>query len=308
MMTVNDFYDVMNITGTKNYHAIRKSLNYLVIKGIDLSYGYKTGYGRIVILTGKHDEETEIPLINHNVFIKDLEKEPVVVVDLRPYLNTKVKEVEALNDMIRDRSMVDYKVTSAFYMLKLKGKEDSTLNNITYKLISGVLASAVRGNFNIDGDSIVRLQAVLLHFMLSVSKDLKEHEKLEFVKKNILFGRVTIEDLDDMFKDINPTPETTGDLISNINAVDINGSLSIIKEEVFLLAIMGLTNNGIMKKEMLSTIYIPGIAIAMVDVHYNHTFLKKSKFTQLMKAFERSIGLKEASLKIKEEIENGKPE
>ena len=91
----------------------------------DLSYELYQGVPAIYFITGKTEEEKTLPILDFPLELETLRREPALVIDIRPYVNTvKLKDdFNRLSDIVRDKYAVNFLTLMGLlvYRMKLEG-------------------------------------------------------------------------------------------------------------------------------------------------------------------------------------------
>ena len=118
------------------------------VKEEDLSYELYQGTPLLYFITGKDEEEKELPILNFPLAIETLRREPAIIIDIRPYVNNaKIKsEFTKLGEVVIDKYAVNFLTLSA--LLTYRCKLDTTiLKPVQSTLITTFIAicsSAIR--------------------------------------------------------------------------------------------------------------------------------------------------------------------
>ena len=85
------------------------------IREEDLSYELYQGDPLLYFITGKDEEEKELPILNFPLQIETLKREPAIIIDIRSYVNSvKIKdEFTKLSEVVRDKYAVNFLTLSA---------------------------------------------------------------------------------------------------------------------------------------------------------------------------------------------------
>lgn len=87
-----------------NMDKVEHELNkYISSTTDDLSYEVKEDKSRVVIITGKNEQEKELPIWGNPLIFKDVRGNDTVAIDLRPYMKAKLDDMIVVSDMLQDK-------------------------------------------------------------------------------------------------------------------------------------------------------------------------------------------------------------
>ena len=117
---------------TKN---LELKLSEFLIKGTDtknLNYEYVIDREiDVIFITGKNEDEKELPVWNHPLFITVFRGSKKIFVDMRPYVRPKKdEEIININSIVTNRLGFDFTIIRVVYMVLLY-KNKNSIDNIS---------------------------------------------------------------------------------------------------------------------------------------------------------------------------------
>lgn len=285
-----------------NTKELEVKLSEFLIKGRDtrnLNYEYLIDREiDLVFITGKNDEEKDLPIWNHPLFITDFRGNKKVFVDVRPFVKVKKDdEVLTLNNIVSNRLGFDFTIIRIVYMILLY-KDINVIDNISSNLalaFSKWVSSSIKSALYLDVESVVKLEIITLHYILCLINDNKidsnnvdniyfKISKLsKLVRGNIKYVRETCEGIL-----INPSDVV--DLATNIKTAVKNPLVKDINSAT-IYNILSTTWYGINPNEniTMSLEHLPTL-IAIITTSLESKVLKHSRISNILNDNKRNIG------------------
>lgn len=117
--------------------AQKEVLKYLITTDVeDLSYGYKTGNEvELVFITGRNNDEKDIPPFVYPILIKDVRNKPIIAVDLRKF--TKESDSDILAERLKDTANGEFYILLAMVMADFYTEDYGTFRKLFNNLAGG---------------------------------------------------------------------------------------------------------------------------------------------------------------------------
>ncbi len=294
-------YDT-NIGKHVNTKKLEIVLTEFLIKGSDvknLNYEYIIDTEiEVVFITGKNEEERELPIWNHPLLINDFRGRDKIFIDLRTFVRIpKDGEVKDLSMIVNNHLGFNFTIIKLVYMLLLN-KDKTSLTNIHDTVAIGFtkwLTVTLKSSLTLDIESVVKLEIVTMFYILCL---LTDEELTERTVENIYFKisklikvvRGNMKYVKDTCEGININPKDAVDLVENIvTAVDS----PLIKDlnTGVLYNILGNTWNGVNPSEniIMSLEHIPTL-IAVLSTSIESKSLKHSRLANILNDNKRILG------------------
>lgn len=300
---------------TKN---LELKLSEFLIKGRDTSnLNYEFVIDReidVIFITGKNDEEKDLPVWNHPLFIVDFRGSKKIFVDMRPFVKPK-KDVEIINinSIVTNKLGFDFTIIRVVYMVLLF-KDKNSISSISNSLaiaFSKWVSSSIKSALYLDIESVIKLEILTLHYILCKFVDNKldgdEIDNIYFkisklhkaLKGNVKYVRETCIG-------INTNPIDVVDLANNIR-IAIKNPLVKDMTSAMIYNILSTTWYGVNSSEniTMSLEHIPTL-IAIIGTSLENKALKHNRISNILNDNKRSIGgdelMKNIYLTVKDQI------
>ena len=105
----------------------------------ELAYEFYQGDVEIYIITGKNEDEKDLPVFNQPVFFRNIRNKESVAIDLRPYVNQNAvkNDFSKLIEVIRDKHSANFLILSMLLLIKTE------VNTVDLKPIMGNIISSL---------------------------------------------------------------------------------------------------------------------------------------------------------------------
>lgn len=298
-----------------NTKKLEIELSEFLIKGEDiknLNYEYVISDDiEVIFITGKNEEEVNLSVWNHPLFINDFKGTDKIFVDLRPYVRIKDKEFSNLKDIVNNNMAFTFIIVRVLYMALLKDSKDN-INNINDSIATAFtkwIGNAFKSSLSLDVEDNIKLEIVLMHYILCRLNDEELNdrtvENIYFkIGKNLKVVRGNTKYILGVCSDLNHNPIDAVDLVENINR-GVNSSLLNNIDTNLLYNIIGSTWNGIHPTEniAMSLEHIPTL-IAIIFTSLNSKTLKHSRISNTLNNVKRDIKATEFEKIVKLSIED----
>lgn len=300
---------------TKN---LELKLSEFLIKGADtknLNYEYVIDREiDVIFITGKNEDEKELPVWNHPLFITDFRGSKKIFVDMRPYVRPKKdEEIININSIVTNKLGFDFTIIRVVYIALLY-KNKNSIDNISSGLalaFSKWVSSSIKSALYLDVESVIKLEVLTLHYILCKFNDNKlngdDIDNIYFkisklhkaLKGNIKYVRETCIS-------INTEPKDVVDLANNIRTAVKNPLVKDMTSSM-IYNILSTTWFGINPNEniTMSLEHIPTL-IAIMGTSLESKVLKHSRLSNILNDNKRSIGgdelMKNIYLTVKDQI------
>ena len=300
---------------TKN---LELKLSQFLIKGRDtknLNYEYVIDREiDVIFITGKNEDEKELPIWNHPLFITDFRGSKKIFVDMRPYVKPKKdEEIININSIVTNRLGFDFTIIRVIYMVLLyinKNSIDNISNNLAIAFSKWV-STSIKSALYLDVESVIKLEVLTLHYILYKFNDSKlngdDIDNIYFkisklhkaLKGNIKYVRETCIG-------INNEPKDVVDLANNIR-IAVKNPLVKDMTSAMIYNILSTTWFGINPNEniTMSLEHIPTL-IAIVGTSLESKVLKHSRLSNILNENKRTINgddlMKNIYLTVKDQI------
>jgi hypothetical protein len=129
-----------------NVDKIIKALNnYLVMVKEPLNYEVVEKKTKVVIITGKNEQEKNLPDFQHPIVFKDVHNNPIIAIDLRLYMKQNLEDMINVSDYFSDRYNGNLQLNRLIFN-KLMLDDDSFLlgvNNSLNLLFGNIISTIV---------------------------------------------------------------------------------------------------------------------------------------------------------------------
>lgn len=300
---------------TKN---LELKLSEFLIKGRDtknLNYEYVIDKEiDVIFITGKNEDEKDLPIWNHPLFITDFRGSKKIFVDMRPYVRPKKdEEIININSIVTNKLGFDFTIIRVVYMVLLytnKNNIDNISNNLAIAFSKWV-STSIKSALYLDVESVIKLEVLTLHYILCKFNDGKlngnDIDNIYFkisklhkaLKGNVKYVRETCIG-------INTEPKDVVDLANNIR-IAIKNPLVKDMTSAMIYNILSTTWFGINPNEniTMSLEHIPTL-IAIVGTSLESKVLKHSRLSNILNENKRTIGgdelMKNIYLTVKDQI------
>ena len=300
---------------TKN---LELKLSEFLIKGRDtknLNYEYVIDKEiDVIFITGKNEDEKDLPIWNHPLFITDFRGSKKIFVDMRSYVRPKKdEEIININSIVTNKLGFDFTIIRVIYMVLLHTNKNS-IDNISNNLaiaFSKWVSTSIKSALYLDVESVIKLEVLTLHYILCKFNDSKlngnDIDNIYFkisklhkaLKGNVKYVRETCIG-------INTEPKDVVDLANNIR-IAIKNPLVKDMTSAMIYNILSTTWFGINPNEniTMSLEHIPTL-IAIVGTSLESKVLKHSRLSNILNENKRTIGgdelMKNIYLTVKDQI------
>ena len=284
---------------TKN---LELKLSEFLIKGRDtknLNYEYVIDKEiDVIFITGKNEDEKDLPIWNHPLFITDFRGSKKIFVDMRSYVRPKKdEEIININSIVTNKLGFDFTIIRVIYMVLLHTNKNS-IDNISNNLaiaFSKWVSTSIKSALYLDVESVIKLEVLTLHYILCKFNDSKlngnDIDNIYFkisklhkaLKGNVKYVRETCIG-------INTEPKDVVDLANNIR-IAIKNPLVKDMTSAMIYNILSTTWFGINPNEniTMSLEHIPTL-IAIVGTSLESKVLKHSRLSNILNENKRTIG------------------
>jgi len=118
-----------------NTDKIIKSLNtYLINNNEPLNYEVKEDKARVVIITGKNEQEKDLPEFQHPIIFEDHKHRTTIAVDMRLYMRQNLDDMINVTDYLADKYNGKLQLNRLIFNKLILDNDDSFLLSINNKL------------------------------------------------------------------------------------------------------------------------------------------------------------------------------
>jgi len=115
---------------------IVNSINEYIVNADDnLNYEFIEDRIRLVIITGKNNEEMELPNWDHPIVFTNVRHQETVAIDLRPYMKGKLDDIINVKDKLQDKYNGTIQLYRLVFTKLMIENETFWLKNIKYNLM-----------------------------------------------------------------------------------------------------------------------------------------------------------------------------
>jgi len=283
---------LLDITNIKKelirFEILRKNdnLNYEIPNGENHKY---------LFITGKDQDEIDLPVWTQPLVFQNIEKENVIAVDLRKYVKKDV-DLNLLNS-VKDRNNFDYLILESLIIGDFIEGNYGIFNNIIKNITLGfstVIANIINSIVSLDPveKTNVEIIAAIYANMLFVEGDGRDYidgilARVSKTKFTIPISHKYIEKLVNI-PELDLYASTYVGLVNNIKIIlDVKSSL--IDETILLNAISNIWyGHGNGESVMIATEHIP-TWITLLYTSLNNKSYKKTRLTMLLEKNKRNI-------------------
>lgn len=285
-----------------NNRKLELKLSEFLIKGSDtnnLNYEYVVEEDiDLIFITGKNDDERELPVWNHPLYFEDHRGRKKIFTDLRPYVGIKKNEdVVNLDNIVTNKLGFDFNITKVLYMVFMLDEAKGELNKIESSLVMAFtkwVSVTLKSALNLDIETVTKLEVICFHYISSIIKDEELDERtvepIYFkASKGLKVLRNNIKYIKDTCHGINLNPRNTEDLSNNIRTAIDSPLLGNLNEGT-LYSILSTTWTGPHPGEnvSMSLEHIPTL-IALLSVSMDSKSLKHSRVANILNDNKRYI-------------------
>ena len=269
-----------------------KLLKFLVTVDYNLSYEYNSlKDGKVYFITGRNENEREIPSFRLSVLTEDLDGNDILFVDVRQAVRVK-EEFNTLEEITRDKGYMDFILIQAIFILQLQDRFN--LNDIydsSVKSLSSWITTSISNAMMIDGDDKVNLNIIVLDSIISFIDPDKDHEvKEHIISKLNVIGKVDSDHARKVLEKLNRDPKNIKDMIDNIQKSELGDRLKRLDYVAFNSIITStMFGLGIKESIMMAIEHIP-TWLGLLYIASEHRVYSKTQLGSMLKRQSRVLG------------------
>ena len=289
---------------------------YLVKNDEPLNYEVREYDTKIVIITGKNEEEKEISLFQHPFIFKTLRGDDAIALDMRPYMKNKLDNIITVREGLVDKYNGILQLQRlVFTNILYKDANNEWLSYSRQQLLEafGVLFSTMTSMMVFDRTITDNVKVISKLHMLSM--DVEEDLKLEE-----FIGRLSRKDISDLTHgplkelygkmnlmydrgDLVLPSRSLGSLVNNIKVLDDTGRCEGLTVDLYTQTLsrgffsLDSKNLSIALVEHLPTFIAVVINVMLEGVN------SKASFRKILEANKRAVKGKELALQLREIFE-----
>ena len=281
-------------------------LNYITKNSLtdELAYEFYQGDVEIYIITGKNEDEKELPVFNQPVFFRNIRNKESVAIDLRPYVNQNAVKGDftKLIEVIRDKHSANFLILSMLLLIKT---EVSTVDlkpimgNVISSLVF-ILSNSVRRISVLNAIDVVNLEiAIAIYGYALFNPDNKLVDDIERItniisklKLSFPIDRRTLQEKVSLLAEHEDKLSIVGiPLLKNLIEIYLPEDARAV---VNVDAIFSILENGWYGPDGSKSIYIAiesmPVLVALVYSMTASTMFKNSKLASILDKEKNKIG------------------
>ena len=302
-------------------HTNSKRLQYDLEKYIikagrnhNLNYEYSnTDTVELFFITGKNEDEMELPVWNHPLLVKTNTVNKIFV-DVRTMVRLKeAGDFTDLSTVVNNKAAFDFTIIrTIFMMLSISNYgEVTTVTNTTALAFAKWVSTSIKTVLTLGIEETIDLEIIALHYAYCITSneeyDDRTIENIYFkITKNLKVVRNNLKYVAELCKGLNNNPCDAVDLVENISTKVQSPLLTNFNTNV-LYNILGNTWNGISAYEniVMSIEHVPTL-IAIFAVSLDNKSFKHSKLANILNNNKRVINADEFVKKVNLIVEDTK--
>ena len=265
-------------------------------KNDNLNYEIPNGENhRYLFITGKDQDEIDLPIWTQPLVFQNIEKENIIAVDLRKYVK---KDIDInLLDSVKDKNNFDYLILESLIIGDFIEGNYGIFNNITKNITLGfstVIANIVNSIVSLDPVEKTNVEIITAIYanMLLVEGDGRDYidgilARVSKTKFTIPISHKYIEKLVNI-PELDLYASTYVGLVNNIKII-LDTKSSLIDETILLNAISNIWyGHGSSESVMIATEHMP-TWITLMYTSLNNKSYKKTRLAMLLEKNKRNI-------------------
>ncbi len=270
-------------------------LKYNLTSDENLSYEYgNVNGGKIIFITGKNEDEINIPSFVLPILSKDIKNNDIIFLDVRKAVKIK-DNFTSIKDITRDKSYIDFAITQAIFTLNLKNLSFlEPIHHSIVKALSGWITSSISNNLMLNPVDKEELNVIVIDYVLTVIDPDKDNSLKEYLctKLNV-FGKVKESRVIEILEKCNREPSSLIDLISNIKNSDLQDRLVRLDYTLLYTVIsQSMFGTGIKESLIIAIEHIPTF-IGLLYVASSTRLYQKTPLANFLKVSGRIIEIKD---------------
>lgn len=299
-------------------NKLENELNkYLAKTDTSLSYEVKESRTKIVIITGKNDDEKEIILFQHPFIFNTIYHQQAIALDMRPYMKSKLDDMVTISEKLQDRYNGELQMQRLIFT-KLMVDDDmdwlSYMNPQLQEAFSDIIAT-VTSMMLFDRTIVDNVKiAAKLHYV-SMDDDESKNKLSEYItklnRKDI--SELTHGSLKDLYgylslafdrKELMLPSRSIGSLVNNIKIAIMSDRSKGLTSDLYVQTLsrgffsLDSNNLSIAMIEHLPTFISIIINVMLEGIN------SKSTFRKILEANKRYIKGKELATELKKIYNN----
>ena len=249
-MMIDDVY-----SGTLGTMFDRDKLTYLINEYIlrndePLNYEIVENDTLVVLITGRNDEEKNLPMWSHPIIFTNTRKENVIAMDMRPFMANKLDDMITLRERMQDKYNGTLQLYRVIFTKLLLDEEDSWLTHTRSSLIRAIskIISSTVSMILYDKNIIpvIEMMTKLHYYSMYMDNDEFTFDALLHMLSRDDIQSLTRGDLKELYSVLRYKVEsgdlifpsaTIGSLVNNIKAVITNGRADGLTVDILLQAL-----------------------------------------------------------------------
>jgi hypothetical protein len=299
------------ITDTdKLYHELSK---YIINNPEPLNYEIKESKSKVVIITGKNEEEKKIEPFNHPFIFKDMKGKNVIALDLRLYMKSNLEGMINVTDYLADRYNGMLQLRRLIFTKLMLDEEDDALAfvdknlNLGFSSVISSVASMLVYDRSLNDISFTT--AAIHYSTMDLDGEIDLPTLIDILPIR-LSKRLMQGDLTDLYKKISvnwtnlviPSKEPM-DLIHNIQVLSNNDRVNGLTTDMFVNSISRMYYALNSKELALALMYNKPTFISAYYAALKEGINSKSIMRKILDSRKSIIKTKE-TIKVIEDIIN----
>jgi len=290
---------------------------YLAKTNEPLNYEVKEYDAKVVIITGKNDDEKDITLFQHPFIFKTIKGEDAIAMDLRAFMKTKIEDIITVREGMSDRynGMLQLQ-RLVFTNMMFNESNIEWLSYSRQQLIEafGSIISTITSMMVFDRSITESVDIVAKLHLISLDSgdDLSLEEYIgRLSRKNI--SDLTHGNLKDLYGMLNLLANkgdlvlpsrTLGSLVNNIKAIDSTGRCEGLTTDLYMQTLSrGFYSLDSKNLSVAMVEHLPTFISILINV-ITEGINNKSSFRKIIDGNKRNIKGKELAIQLKEVFEN----
>ena len=279
-----------------------KIAKFLITNGTNLNYEYAASEdANLVFITGKNDEEQELPLWEHPVVFNDHKGNITVAVDLRKFVKVTNEDFLSLSEVIRDNSGFQFTVLRTLITYEFVSGNLGRFRTVERTIQSSFaywIADSLSAGIMLTPEEKVKTEVVIMHYinlMMVNGKIGNEEVNTAIIKiaNSKLSLPLNIKVIKSIVATLNNSVSSIDDLVANIKIV-LGESKAMMLDTNVLVNILatswfgpGGSETVIIATEDMAT------WIAMLFVSAESNTYKRTRLATIVNKYKTKVKLKE---------------
>jgi ATP-dependent protease ClpP protease subunit/CBS domain-containing protein len=261
---------------------------------IDSSYGYRLDIGTIYFITGRTQQENELPFFSLPLQTKNVLGKDVGILDVRDIVKNTKEDYSDIFMYAKDVNQMKARIIAAFYLLKFKtALEQAEYLKKTAMTMSGFLTYLIKDAMALDMDTTNKLNVLLTYCVYTLYDPEKSMDERVYLATNsTVYGKSDDETLK-RYLNTEIKIEKITDIVTVINSAGLNERLNRFSVTVLIDIIKGgLFGVEAGKRMLVATESLP-VWMGILYEALTNRYYEKMPVGNFLRSFKRTLALED---------------